>query len=103
MSKFSERLRQLRDESGKTQSQIAKDLGLTPQAFSYFVNGREPSFDNLCRIADYFGVTGDYLIGHDVDNGGAEAKRLAEMQKQETLDKIQSEIYEVLRKARTKE
>lgn len=63
MANFTERLRQLRDESGKTQSQIAKELGLTPQAFSYFVNGREPNYDTLISIANYFGVTTDYLIG----------------------------------------
>lgn len=63
MANFTERLRQLRDESGKTQSQIAKELGLTPQAFSYFVNGREPNYETLGKIADYFQVSVDYLIG----------------------------------------
>lgn len=63
MANFTERLRQLRDESGKTQSQIAKELGLTPQAFSYFVNGREPNYETLGKIADYFQVSVDYLLG----------------------------------------
>ena len=63
MANFTERLRQLRDESGKTQSQIAKELGLTPQAFSYFVNGREPNYETLGKIADYFQVSVEYLLG----------------------------------------
>lgn len=63
VANFTERLRQLRDESGKTQSQIAKELGMTPQAFSYFVNGREPNYETLGKLADYFQVSTDYLLG----------------------------------------
>lgn len=64
MSKFTERLKLLRDENGKTQVKIAKELGMTPQMFSYYVNGREPNYDTLCKMADYFHVTTDFLIGY---------------------------------------
>lgn len=63
MSKFKERLQFLKKSSGKTQTEIARDLGITPQALSYYMNGREPTFDILIKIAQYFDVTTDYLIG----------------------------------------
>lgn len=79
MANFTERLRQLRDESGKTQSQIAKELGLTPQAFSYFVNGREPNYETLGKIADYFQVSVDYLLGRsDVKTSDPTVREICE-------------------------
>lgn len=63
MSKFKERLKILKDESGKTQATIASELGLTQQNFSYYINGREPDYDVLIRMASYFNVSVDYLIG----------------------------------------
>ena len=63
MSQFQARLKELKERSGKTQARIAEDLGVTPQAFSYYVNGREPDYDTLIRIATYFGVSTDYLLG----------------------------------------
>lgn len=43
---------------------IAKDLGLTRQTISNFVNGRyKPVGDNLEKLADYFNVSTDYILG----------------------------------------
>lgn len=72
MSRFHERLKALRDESGKTQAVIAEDLEMTPQSFSYYLNGREPNYDTLIKIANYFNVTTDYLLGID-DNKNKES------------------------------
>lgn len=63
MSLFQARLKELKECSGKTQARIAEDLGVTPQAFSYYVNGREPDYDVLIKIAEYFNVSIDYLLG----------------------------------------
>lgn len=63
MSLFHERFKTLRDSSGKTQAKIAEDLGMTPQALSYYANGREPNYDTLVALAEYFHVTTDYLLG----------------------------------------
>lgn len=63
MSSFSERLVSLIKQTGITQARFAADLGITPQAASYYVKGREPSFDLLVKIAEYFHVSTDYLIG----------------------------------------
>lgn len=66
MSLFHVRLKELKDNSGKTQQKIAEDLNLTPQTLSYYMNGREPNFDTLTNLADYFGVTIDYLLGRSM-------------------------------------
>lgn len=63
MSLFQERLQLLKGESGETQAKIASDIGITPQALSYYMNGREPNYDVLIQIAKYFSVTVDYLLG----------------------------------------
>jgi len=63
MSLFAERLRILKDETGQSQKDIASDLGINSPQLSYFLSGREPSYDKLIEIAEYFGVTLDYLLG----------------------------------------
>lgn len=63
MVKFHKRIKELRDESGKSQALIAKELGMTPQALSYYINGREPNYRTLIAMAEYFKVSTDYLLG----------------------------------------
>lgn len=58
------RLKELRIEKGKTQEQLAKDLGTTDVSISrYEAGAREPKSDILNALADYFGVSTDYLLG----------------------------------------
>ena len=63
MSEFSNRFRQLKDESNLTLKNLSEALDITSPNLSYYMNGREPSYDILIRIADYFNVTTDWLIG----------------------------------------
>lgn len=60
------RLKQLRTENDVSQSDIAKLLDVTRQAYSRYERGdREPDLEMLCKLADYFNVSVDYLIGHE--------------------------------------
>jgi transcriptional regulator with XRE-family HTH domain len=60
-----ERLHELIKESGLEQQQIAEHLNIKRSTFNGYVNdSREPKLETLKIIADYFGVTADYLIGH---------------------------------------
>lgn len=62
-----ERLKQLRTDAGMTQRDIAQMLGVDRTTYVKYENGSsDPSTATLIRLADYFGVTVDYLIGHDV-------------------------------------
>lgn len=58
------RLKILRKEKGMTQTQVADAVGLGRQAYAYYEKGeREPSTETLCKLADFFGVTVDELLG----------------------------------------
>ena len=61
---FAERLKNLRQEIGATQAQLAKTLNTTQRRISYLELGKvEPDLRLLWQIADYFDVSVDYLIG----------------------------------------
>ena len=64
------RIKQLREEHGKSQTDLAKYLGITPQAVSGYENGRRNPPTDICqRIADFFFVSTDYVLGRS-DNQG---------------------------------
>lgn len=61
---FGDRLRELRTEKQLSQSEFAKQVHLTKSAVNMYERGeREPSFEVLEKIADYFNVDLDYLLG----------------------------------------
>lgn len=64
MSKFGTRLKELRTASNITQEELAKRIGVSRSAISMYEKGvREPEFDILEKLADFFNVDTDYLIG----------------------------------------
>ena len=67
MSKFSERFRALKDKSEMTLKELSNALDISVPNLSYYMKGREPSYDILISIADQFDVTVDWLIGRETD------------------------------------
>ena len=64
MATFSDRLKALRARKGKSQRALAEDLNLSKSAISMYESGtREPDHETTERIADYFNVDVDYLLG----------------------------------------
>lgn len=58
-----QRFEQLLQERGVTAYRVAKDLGLTPTVFSDWKSGKsKPKVDKLKKIADYFGVSLEFLV-----------------------------------------
>lgn len=58
-------LRKLRMSKGDSQQKIADYLGIAQQSFNQYEKGKfEPDICSLILLADYFGTTVDYLIGH---------------------------------------
>ena len=54
----------LRKNKGLTQTQVADAVKLGRQAYAYYEKGeRAPSPETLCKLADFFGVTVDELLG----------------------------------------
>lgn len=61
---FPTRLRQLVKEKGVTQAKLASLLGISRQSFSAYCDGStHPNIENTVKMAEYFGVTVDYLYG----------------------------------------
>lgn len=60
----SERLKALRDAKGLSQTEVGKAIGCNQKTYSqYELRQRDISTDMLCCIADFFGVSTDYLLG----------------------------------------
>lgn len=61
---FGNILTKLRKKKGLSQYDLAVQLGLSRgQISNYELGTRLPDYDTLIKIADYFGVTTDYLLG----------------------------------------
>ena len=61
---FSERLRELRQERGLGQIQLAKELDVGKSVISLWELGKcEPTVSALITMARFFGVSIDYLAG----------------------------------------
>jgi transcriptional regulator with XRE-family HTH domain len=65
---FTEKLRYLRTRQQLHQSQLAQELGLRTQAHISLLEsgGKVPSIRLILRIADFFGVSTDYLLRDDI-------------------------------------
>ena len=64
MEIFAERLLELRLECKISQNRLAKELEVSEAIIHYWETKRsEPTATNLLKIAKYFGVTADYLLG----------------------------------------
>jgi transcriptional regulator with XRE-family HTH domain len=61
---FVKRLKILRVEKGLPQTQLAALLGFSVQRYNHYETGRrEPDNQTLRMIAEFFGVSADYLLG----------------------------------------
>lgn len=66
------KIRYLMEKHNIKQRDICEALGVGQSTMSQYVTGkREPDIATLIRIADYFGVSVDYLIGHETAAGGS--------------------------------
>lgn len=64
---FFERFADLCKEIGETPNSVAKILGISSGSITAWKNGTEPRNKTLSNIADYFGVTTDYLLGKETE------------------------------------
>ena len=64
MNKFSQRIKELRISKKIKQKEIAEYFGMSLFAYQRYEYGmREPSFDTLIKICEYFNVSSDYILG----------------------------------------
>ena len=61
---FGERLKSLRHEKNLTQEEIAEILNVgRPTIAGYETKNKEPNYETLKKLADFFNVSIDYLLG----------------------------------------
>ena len=66
---FYDILRNLIDERGLTQKQLAQDLEIPVSTLGGYVQGTsEPDFETLKLFANYFNVSADYLLNLKIGN-----------------------------------
>lgn len=64
MKEFAERLLELRKEQKISQAKLAKEIDVSFSVVCYWETDRsEPTAPNLIKLADYFNVSVDYLLG----------------------------------------
>lgn len=64
MNKFKENIRYLRTSEKLTQKDLAKALNVAPQTYASYEQGRrEPDIDTLIKIARFYNVSLDFLVG----------------------------------------
>jgi len=63
---FSERLLELRKSRGLKQQEVADGASLSLRAYRYYESGeREPQLSALIRLADFYDVSLDELVGRE--------------------------------------
>lgn len=75
-------LQQLRKSRGLTQDDLAEILGISLSSYQkYERDAISPSYETLCKIADFYHVTTDYLLGREPATDPFDMLQLPEDQK----------------------
>ena len=66
---LNENIKRLRTQRGLNQVELSKKMNVSKQCVSNWENDNVlPSIEMLMRLADFFGVTTDYLLGRTAKN-----------------------------------
>ena len=64
------RLKELREDNDLTQDDIAKILNISQRSYSHYeLEDRQIPLDLLVKLADYYDVSVDYIIGRNTKKG----------------------------------
>lgn len=87
------RLKQLRTRKKRTQGEVAKVLGVTRPAYTAYETGkRNPDYETLQKIADYFEVSIDYLLGREAHQQNEDEKAFEKWMNDPTVYKFYKEF-----------
>lgn len=90
-------LKKLRKSKGLTQTEVAQFIGITQNSYSYWENDKV-KIDNasIIKLADFFGVSVDYLLGRDEFTPEERAAGFSETRKM-TVTPIEDDLLYVFR------
>ena len=64
METYQKRIRDLREDADKTQAEVAEALGTSQTMYARYERGaNELPIRHLIRLAQYYGVSSDYILG----------------------------------------
>lgn len=87
------RLKEVRERLGLSQTEVAKKLGVTRQAYNHYEHGkRDPDTAMLQQIADLYNVSTDYLLSKTDTELETKIKNVAEE------DPNLSELFDIYKK-----
>lgn len=96
---FGERLKGLRKSKKISQEKLGKILGVTSTAiYSWEINRTQPPFEKLIELANFFGVSMDYLLGI-TDEKISKIKELNRVAREAGLIKDEDMTLEEFKKA----
>jgi transcriptional regulator with XRE-family HTH domain len=94
MARCGDRIALLREKRGMTQEELSGKLGISRAALSHYeTNRREPDIDTLNKIANFFGVSLDYLLGRTNDPSS-----VLDMEVREFIDSLELSDEAILKK-----
>ena len=89
---FGKRLRALREGRGLTQLELGRIIKLSPSTIGMYESGRrDPDSETLRTLAEYFGVTVDYLLGRTDDPMPPAGRRVTD----EPVNPLQKRLVEL--------
>lgn len=95
---FAKILKQLIEEKGIAQYELADIVHITPASVNAYLKLKSmPSIEVLESMADYFGVTTDYMLGRD------DSRKSEQMKMQEEILKLKRQLSEKEEKSRENE
>ena len=74
-----DRIKNLANKQGKSLQKVASDLGFSPSYFYNLKSKKSPSAEHLAKVADYFHVSVDYLLGREELTSTKEPVDLADL------------------------
>ena len=84
------RIKDLREDRDMRQSDIARETGIDQRTISNYETGKTaPDAYALVKLADFFGVSIDYLLGRTSIDASSEKKKIY------LIDKIKEELEEL--------
>ncbi|MFD1316997.1 helix-turn-helix transcriptional regulator [Loigolactobacillus coryniformis] len=79
---FAQKLKDLRSKKHVTQQEIADFLGISRPAYTAYESGkRQPDYDILKKLATYFNVTTDFLLGQNQTPEWADKRDTTDLKK----------------------
>ena len=88
------RIKELRESKGISMKEAARLLGMPYTTYVNYEKGlREPTSEILIQIADFFGVSIDFLVGRNAD----EVRDVFKQHEKKTLVALHSENKNILR------